>query len=94
MKRDETWYVLQDLDAKLYAKEILINTFVDNVLLIYYGRHTNVVTFYFKKMILCMVLDDGLFSPPNLPLSPDVPYSDPLESIYAGGVNTGTWIKM
>ena len=47
MKRE---MFLQDLNAKLYGKEVLMKPSVENILLSS-GRHTNVVTFSFKEMV-------------------------------------------
>ena len=82
---------LQDLNHKLYGKQVLMKPSVDNILLSS-GRNTNVVTFSFKEMVLRMVLNKSLFSPPNLLLNPDDPFSSPIESDYVGEVNSGTWM--
>ena len=83
---------LQDLNNKLYGKQVLMKPHVDNILLSS-GRNTNVVTFSFKEMVLRMVLNKSLFSPSNLLLNPLDPCSPPIESEYIGEVNTGTWMK-
>ena len=89
MKRE---MFLQDLNAKLYGKEVLMKPSVENILLSS-GRHTNVVTFSFKEMVLRMVLNKSMFTPQNLLLNPDDPCSLPHVSSYVGEVNTGTWMK-
>ena len=57
------------------------------------GRTTNVVTFSFREMILRMVTNRSLFTPENLLLSPENPFSDPADSLYYSDVNSGTWYK-
>jgi len=89
MKREK---FIQDLNSKMYGKEILMKPKVDYTVLSS-GRSTNVVTFSMKEMILRMVMNKSLFSPQNLLLDPDNPCSLPNDSLYVGEVNSGTWTK-
>ena len=86
MKREK---FLQDLNSKIYGKEILMKPKVDYTVLSS-GRSTNVVTFSMKEMILRMVMNKSLFSPQNLLLDPDNPCSLPNDSLYVGEVNSDT----
>ena len=58
MKREN---FIQDLNSKMYGKEIMIKPKVDYTVLSS-GRSTNVVTFSVKEIILHMVISRFIFT--------------------------------
>ena len=81
-----------DLNHKLYQDRIVMKPQV-NPIYLSSRRHTNVVTFSFKEIILKIVTDKSLFHPDNLLLDPKNPCKVPTECDYYGEVNTGSWWK-
>ena len=84
--------IITDINRSMYEKEILMKPRIEMTNLPS-GQNSNVVTFSMKEMILRMVMNKSLFNADNILLDPHNSLLDPLDSIYYGEVNTGTWFK-